>query len=92
MGLAPYGEPTYVKTILDNLLDLRDDGSFRLTWDYFGYLDGLTMTNSRFDALFGGPPRKARADITRREMDLARSIQAGDRGYRTSAWRGMCNA
>ena len=75
MGLAPYGEPKYVKAIMDNLLDLRDDGSFRLNMDYFGYLDGLTMTNRRFDKLFGGPPRKAESDITRREMDLARSIQ-----------------
>jgi carbamoyltransferase len=75
MGLAPYGEPTYVNAIRDNLLDLRDDGSFRLNLKYFGYLDGLTMTNERFDALFGGPPRKGEAEITQREMDLARSIQ-----------------
>jgi len=75
MGLAPYGEPTYVKRILDNLLDLKEDGSFRLNMDYFGYLDGLTMTNAKFDRLFDGPPRKPEAEITQREMDLARSIQ-----------------
>jgi len=76
MGLAPYGEPRYVDTILENLVDLREDGSFRLNMDYMGYLDGLTMTNHRFDALFGGPPRRAESEITAREMDLARSIQA----------------
>jgi carbamoyltransferase len=76
MGLAPYGEPKYVDLILDNILDLRDDGSFRLDMRYFNFLGGLTMTNERFDALFGGPPRKAESDITRREMDIARSIQA----------------
>lgn len=75
MGLAPYGEPTYVKRILDNLLDLKEDGSFRLNMDYFGYLDGLTMTNDKFNRLFDGPPRKSEAEITQREMDLARSIQ-----------------
>lgn len=76
MGLAPYGEPKYVNLIMDNLLDLKPDGSFRLNLDYFGYLDGLTMTNAKFAGLFGGPPRKAEAEITRREMDIARSIQA----------------
>ncbi|MFA5043970.1 MAG: carbamoyltransferase [Kiritimatiellia bacterium] len=75
MGLAPYGEPIYVNRILDNLLDLKEDGSFRLNLDYFGYLDGLTMTNAKFSRLFDGPPRKAEAEISRREMDLARSIQ-----------------
>jgi carbamoyltransferase len=75
MGLAPYGEPTYVDTIRDNLLDMRDDGSFRLNLKYFGYLDGLTMTNDAFAALFGGPARKAEGEITQREMDIARSIQ-----------------
>jgi len=75
MGLAPYGEPRYVNTILDHLVDLREDGSFRLNLEYFGYLDGLTMTNRRFEQLFGGPPRKPESEITRREMDLARSIQ-----------------
>jgi len=75
MGLAPYGEPAYVQTILDNLVDLRPDGSFRLNLEYFGYLDGLTMTNGKFERLFGGPPRRPETDITRREMDIARSIQ-----------------
>lgn len=75
MGLAPYGEPTFVKTIYDNLLDMRDDGSFRMNMDYFGYIDGLVMTNDRFAGLFGGPARSAETDITQREMDIARSIQ-----------------
>jgi len=75
MGLAPYGEPIYKKSILDNLLDLKEDGSFRLHLDYFGYLDGLRMTSDRFSDLFGGPARRPESEITRREMDLARSIQ-----------------
>lgn len=75
MGLAPYGEPTYVDRIKDHLLDLKEDGSFRLNMDYFGYLDGLTMTNEKFAALFDGPPRKSESEISQREMDLARSIQ-----------------
>lgn len=75
MGLAPYGEPRYVDRILDNLIDLRDDGSFRMNMRYFDFLGGLTMTNRRFAALFDGPPRKPEAEITTREMDLARSIQ-----------------
>lgn len=76
MGLAPYGEPVYRDLILDHLLDLKEDGSFRLNLDYFGYLDGLTMTNKRFDALFSGPPRSPETEITKREMDIASSIQA----------------
>ena len=75
MGLAPYGEPKYVKQIYGNLMDLRDDGSFRLNQDYFGYLDGLTMTNERFNRLFGGPPREPESKLTQKEMDLARSVQ-----------------
>jgi len=75
MGLAPYGEPRYADLIRDHLIDLRDDGSFRLNLDYFGYLDSLRMTNRRFEELFGGPPRKPEAPITQRERDLARSIQ-----------------
>jgi len=75
MGLAPYGEPRYVQRIMENLLDLKDDGSFRLNLEFFGYLDGLTMTNEKFNRLFDGPPRKAEAELTRREMDIARSIQ-----------------
>jgi carbamoyltransferase len=75
MGLAPYGEPVYVQRIYDHLLDIREDGSFRLNMEYFGYLDGLTMTNDRFAALFGGPARGPETAIAQREMDLARSIQ-----------------
>ena len=75
MGLAPYGEPKYVQTILDNLLDLKEDGSFRMDMKYFNYCSGLTMTNGHFDKLFGGPPRKPETLLTQREMDLARSVQ-----------------
>jgi carbamoyltransferase len=75
MGLAPYGEPKYVDLILDKLLDLKDDGTFRLDMRYFNYATGLTMTNAHFDALFGGPRRKPESPVTQREMDLARSIQ-----------------
>jgi len=76
MGLAPYGEPVYRDLILKHLLDLKEDGSFRLDLRYFGFLSGLTMTNRRFARLFGGPPRSPESPITRREMDLASSIQA----------------
>jgi len=75
MGLAPYGEPVYYDLILRELLDLKEDGSFRMDMRYFNYCQGLTMTNRRFDALFGGPPRRAEAELTRREMDIAASIQ-----------------
>jgi carbamoyltransferase len=75
MGLAPYGNPTYVKAIYDEILDLKVDGTFRLNMDYFNYATGLTMTNDRFDRLFGGPPREAETWLTQRDMDLARSIQ-----------------
>ena len=75
MGLAPYGEPRFADAIRRELIDLREDGSFRLNMGYFGYLDGLVMTNDRFAALFGGPPRAPESRIARREMDLARSIQ-----------------
>jgi carbamoyltransferase len=75
MGLAPYGEPVYVDTILDKLVDLRDDGSFRMNMDYFNYVDGFTMTNKAFDKLFGGPPRTPEGNLTQKEMDLSRSIQ-----------------
>jgi carbamoyltransferase len=76
MGLAPYGKPKYANVILDELVDLREDGSFRLNQKYFNYLTGLTMTNGAFEKLFGGPPRKPETKITQREMDLARSVQA----------------
>ena len=75
MGLAPYGEPRYVDLIKSKLIDIKEDGSFRLNLKYFNYMVGLTMTNRRFARLFGGPPRKPEAPITQREMDMARSIQ-----------------
>jgi len=76
MGLAPYGEPKFKKLILDNLIDLKSDGSFRLDQSYFDYCTGLRMTNSKFDALFGGPPRSDETLLTQRHMNLAASIQA----------------
>lgn len=76
MGLAPYGEPRYAAIIRDHLIDLRDDGSFRLDMRYFQYCQGLTMTNARFATVFGGPPRQPEAPLTQRDMDIAASIQA----------------
>jgi carbamoyltransferase len=75
MGLAPYGQPKYVDVIREKLIDLKDDGTFRLDMQYFNYCTGLTMTNARFDELFDGPPRKAESKLTQREMDIAASIQ-----------------
>jgi carbamoyltransferase len=75
MGLAPYGEPKYVDRICKHLIDLREDGSFRLDQRYFRYLDGLTMTSEAFHELFGGPPRVPETRLTQKEMDLARSVQ-----------------
>lgn len=75
MGLAPYGRPIYVKTIYDNLIDVKPDGTFRLNMEYFDYCTGLTMTNERFHHLFGGPPREPETHLTQKDMDLARSIQ-----------------
>ena len=75
MGLAPYGKPKYVDAIYENLLDLREDGSFRLDQKYFNYLSGLTMTSDAFSDLFDGPPRVPESPLTQREMDLARSVQ-----------------
>ncbi|MEP6717060.1 MAG: carbamoyltransferase [Terriglobia bacterium] len=75
MGLAPYGEPKYAQTIFDNMIDLKADGSFRLDLQYFDYCTGLTMTNGRFDKLFGGPPRKPEELLTQHHMDLAASVQ-----------------
>src|SRR2546421_5673806 len=75
MGLAPYGEPRYVRQILDEVVDLRDDGSLRLNMKYFNFAAGLTMTSPEFERLFGGPPRAPEGEVTRREMDLARSVQ-----------------
>jgi carbamoyltransferase len=75
MGLAPYGRPRYVDRIYEHLIELKDDGSFRVNQEYFSYLTGLTMTNRAFDALFDGPPREPESKLTQREMDLARSVQ-----------------
>ena len=75
MGLAPYGEPRYKDLILNELMDLREDGSFRMDMRYFNYCQGLTMTSSKFHELFGGPPRQPESELTQREMDLARSVQ-----------------
>jgi carbamoyltransferase len=76
MGLAPYGEPKYAQTIFEHLVDVKSDGSFRLDQAYFNYCTGLTMTNGKFDELFGGPPRKPSELLVQRHMDLAASIQA----------------
>ena len=75
MGLAPYGEPRFAERIFDSLMDLKDDGTFRLDMDYFNYATGLTMTNDRFAGLFDGPPRAPESPITQREMDVAASVQ-----------------
>jgi len=75
MGLAPYGEPRFADLIKDNLIDIKEDGSFHLDMRYFNYCTGLTMTNERFDELFGAPPRKPESVLTQREMDIAASIQ-----------------
>ena len=76
MGLAPYGVPRFANTIREHLIDVKDDGSYRLNMDYFDYCTGMTMTNAKFDDLFGGPPRKAEQLLTQREMDLTASVQA----------------
>jgi carbamoyltransferase len=75
MGLAPYGEPKYKDLILSHLMDLKEDGSFKMNMEYFNYGPGLTMTSAKFHKLFGGPPRKPESKLTQREMDLARSVQ-----------------
>src|SRR3954467_1058010 len=71
MGLAPYGEPKYARAIMDNLIDIQADGSFRMNMDYFDFCPGLTMASSKFDTLFGGPPRKPEDLLTQRDMDFA---------------------
>jgi carbamoyltransferase len=76
MGLAPYGKPIYHQKIIDNLIDIKSDGSFRLNQDYFNYSTGLTMTSEKFHDLFGGKPRQRESELTQREMDLAASIQS----------------
>jgi carbamoyltransferase len=75
MGLAPYGEPRYRDLILTELMDLKEDGSFRMNMEYFDYCAGLAMTSGKFNRLFGGPPRKPESELTQKEMDLARSVQ-----------------
>ena len=75
MGLAPYGKPKYVQKIYDHLIDLKEDGSFKMNMNYFDYCAGLTMTNKKFNELFGGEPRVPETKLTQREMDLARSVQ-----------------
>ena len=75
MGLAPYGEPKYKDLILKELIDIKEDGSFRMNMEYFDYPSGLKMTNEKFNKLFGGPPRKPETKLTQKEMDIARSIQ-----------------
>lgn len=75
MGLAPYGRPTYVDLIREKLIDIKDDGSYRLNMEYFDYCAGLRMTNEKFASLFGGPRREPESPITQREMDMARSVQ-----------------
>ena len=75
MGLAPYGEPRYADLIREKLITVADDGSFQLDMSYFNYAAGLTMTNKKFDSLFGGPPRTSETELTQREMDLAASVQ-----------------
>jgi carbamoyltransferase len=75
MGLAPYGEPIYADLIKDNLIQIKEDGSFHLDMSYFDFCTGLTMTNKKFHALFGGPPRASEAELSQREMDLAASVQ-----------------
>jgi carbamoyltransferase len=76
MGLAPYGQPKYAQLMKNHLIEIKEDGSFHLDMSYFNYCTGLTMTNSKFDALFGGPPRQPESLLTQREMDLAASVQA----------------
>ena len=76
MGLAPYGEPEFEQFILDELVDLKPDGSFHLNLDYFDFVTGLRMTNRKFDRLFGGRPRRPESELTQRHMNLARSLQA----------------
>ncbi len=75
MGLAPYGEPKYAKLIRDNLIHVSEDGSFQFDMSYFNFATGLTMTNKKFDSLFGGPPRKSESSLTQKEMDIAASVQ-----------------
>ncbi|MGD9835205.1 MAG: carbamoyltransferase [Piscinibacter sp.] len=92
MGLAPYGEPRYAGLIRDHLIDVREDGSFMLDMQYFDYCTGLTMTNSRFDELFGGPPRSPESRLTQREMDLAASVQVVTEDVMLALARGIAKS
>ena len=85
MGLAPYGEPKYVKAIYEHLIDLKPDGTFRMNMEYFNYCTGLTMTSRKFDDVFGGPARKAESKLGQREMDLALIDSGSDRGGHAAA-------
>ena len=101
MGLAPYGEPKYKKLIYDYLIDVKEDGSFRMNMEYFNYCQGLTMTNEKFHKLFGGPPRVPETKLTQKEMDLARSLQEvteeivlkiGNHVYKETGLKDVCLA
>ena len=101
MGLAPYGEPRYKDLILKELIDIKDDGSFRMNMEYFNYCAGLTMTNEKFHRLFGGPPREPESKLTQKEMDLARSVQdvtedivlkMGNHAYKETGMKNVCLA
>jgi carbamoyltransferase len=91
MGLAPYGEPRYADLIREKLITAADDGSFQLDMSYFDYATGLTMTNKKFDALFGGPPRTSETELTQREMDLAASVQKVTEDIVLELARGIAN-
>lgn len=101
MGLAPYGESKYKDLILKELIDVKEDGSFRMNMEYFNYCAGLTMTNEKFHKLFGGPPRKPESSLTQKEMDLARSVQEvtedivlkmGNHVYNETGMKNICLA
>ncbi|MEP0860392.1 MAG: carbamoyltransferase [Ignavibacterium sp.] len=101
MGLAPYGEPIYKQLIYDHLIDVKEDGSFRMNMEYFNYCQGLTMTNEKFHKLFGGPPRVPETKLTQKEMDLARSLQEvteeivlkiGNHVYKETGLKDVCLA
>lgn len=101
MGLAPYGEPKYKQLIYDYLIDVKNDGSFRMNMEYFNYCQGLTMTNEKFNRLFGGPPREPETNLTQKEMDIARSLQEvteeiviklGNHVYKETGLKNLCLA
>lgn len=101
MGLAPYGEPKYKQLIYDHLIDVKEDGSFRMNMEYFNYCQDITMTNEKFHKLFGGPPRVPETKLTQKEMDLARSLQEvteeivlkiGNHVYKETGLKDVCLA